>query len=232
MQAENHTNKVIDAPDDEVERWLEGAQSGDVKSLEKLRCWAYFNARSYFGSRVPAERSLQEGDIGDLTSKFFIDFEKIWPKARCITRYSRSLMKCTVTRYLGSRRRRREVPLEIPGLGNGELPVEESAIQVATDAYNNWSDVEWEQYEAVLQAFSNADSFTRRIVTARMSSPPIPYSVLADELRSTTTSLRMRMSRFYRLVRSIYSESTAGRRRPAAIKPFTSDNILRRPWLD
>lgn len=209
MHAHDNGFEMIDAPDDVVEGWLAQARDGHLRSLELLRCWAYFNARRYFSSKVLTEKSLSQSEVGDLTSKFYVEFERIWPTARRITNYSRSLMRCTLTRYIGKKKRRREVPFFFPEWEDSQLLSGGDEYDAA--AFDRWTETEWNRYESVLLALSESDEMTRKVVSARLASPPVQYSEIARRLRSTESALRMRMTRFYRLVRMKHAEAEARR---------------------
>lgn len=230
VHADNHDPRVVDAPDEQVEQWLGKAQTGDVESLERLRCWAYFSANRYYESKVHVEKALSAVDVADLTSTFYVDFEKIWPKARSITRYGRMLMKSTLGRFIGARRRRREIPFGMPGLD--DLTGSEAGVDEEPRGFQSWGDTEWDQYEAILIAFADADEVTRKVVAARLSTPPVPYADLAVRMITTEAALRMRMSRFYGLARLRFEETEFRRRRSRVIRPFGSNETIRRPWLE
>ena len=177
-----------------VEAWLERARRGDEESLALLRGWAYRSAKEYFKIAARRERFITSQDVEEMTSGFFLEFDREWRKIRSATRYARFMMSTWVARYLKKKRIRlqREVLVEstdVAAPDEGERP------------WRAWDDLVWSRYRAILTQIARSDGLTRAVVTGRLSDPPRPYRELSRELDTTETALRMRMTRFYRAVR-------------------------------
>ena len=197
--------------DERVEVWLKEAKAGNDQSLANLRAWVYATASVYFRHRAASERSVTQYDAEEMASSFFIEFDTAWPRVRSATKYTRFLLSSWVARYMKAKRQRqcRESPIsnDVAGDDATERP------------WRSWDDAAWAQYQAVLQTFANLDPCTRSVVIGRLQTPPRPYRELSSELLATETSLRMRMSRFFRSVRAAYEDSTSNSSEPTSKLP-------------
>ncbi len=200
---------LIGLSDHDVECLLELAQTGDSAAKERLLGWAYFTAHRYYRLKVPAEKALSAEDAEELTTAFFLEFESNLPQLQCATRYTRYVLKQNLRRYLRRKRMRRwraGWPLH---------NVEKSSAAAVADEPGSpwmaWSDEDFFQYRAVLQALHETDDTTRRVIQFRLENPPLPYLEIAAHLNLSETAIRMRVTRFYSLVRKIYVTLTRGR---------------------
>ncbi len=190
-----------DIPDQTVEQWLIDAKAGDLQGLRMLRCWAYASARRYFRVRAIRERYVDEDDVEEMASAFFMEFEASWSRAQSITRFTRFLLATWVGRYLKKKRElsRREQVSDL------DMHI---AAEPSEKPWRTWDDTAWARYRALLETFASTDENTRELVIGRLTSPPRPYRDLAVDLRSTESALRMRMTRFNKAVRRAFEQSS------------------------
>lgn len=191
---------ISDASDREVEKWHEEAREGRMDARNKLCCWAYVTAHEYFHAKARAERSLTSHDAEELTSEFFVEFERTLPRIRTATRFTRRMLKYQLVRYI--ERERRDHKRKVSG-----SRLEDFEFTIGPDEYEErpwkrWGDAEWHQYRATLQVLQNADATTRSVVESRLRG--LSYKQIAANLNVTEAALRMRVARFYQSVRRHY----------------------------
>lgn len=193
---------LLEISDDEVERLLEGAQAGVPEALEKLLGWAYLTAYQYFHWSVSRERALSVEDAEDLTTAFFLEFERTLPRLKSATRFTRHVLKQNLRR--NSRRQKMRRLREIVMSGK---EFENKAGGLAPEpAWQKWTDEQFRQYQTVLRALESADEVTQRIIRFRLQEPPLEHKEIAGHLEMSETAIRMRVTRFYALVRKKYEK--------------------------
>jgi RNA polymerase sigma factor (sigma-70 family) len=197
---------LVNMSDEEVEDLLESAQNGDENAKDKLFGWSYLTARQYYRIKVPAEKSFNIEDAEDLTSSFFLEFERTLPRLKSATRFTRHVLKQNLKRYLQhqKKRRARQTLISAEEL---DSKMAEPVSDEATKPWQDWTDHEWHQYRAVLDALKSTDETTQQIISLRLESPPKPYKEIAELLKMAETAIRMRVTRFYGLVRKKYEKN-------------------------
>ncbi len=195
---------LLEVNDEEVDRWLRAAKAGKEEQQQQLLCWAYVTARNHYCWVLlkGKERLLSPDDIEDLAGDFLLEFDHAIPSMRHATRFTRSVLKRTLSRYLRKKRRRvgHETPRDLRDLplgtvaGGGEHELED------------WDDETFSKYQTVLRVLKESDEKTRRIIASRFGDPPLNASEIAEEMDITPAAIRMRLARFYANVRDRYSE--------------------------
>lgn len=201
-------SQIMALKDPELERLLELVRSGDETARDQLSAWAYLTAFTYYKTQVSTEKNLTPEDAEDLTTAFFLEFERKLPRVQSATRYTRFVLKQNLKRFLWRKRIRRfrERWLSLNQPIQDEIPAAESE-----PAWMAWSDEDFLQYQAVLEALKQTDDCTRQVIKLRMQDPPVPYREIATVIQASETAIRMRVTRFYSEVRNIYV--TASKRR-------------------
>lgn len=186
------------------------AQGGDREACGALLGWAYRSARDYYRGKVHVEALLSTLDAEELAGTFLIEFERAWPRIRCIGHYTRRMLRNNLRRYL---RRKRDLGFRVshrPGHEMDQIPG--SVLQVAEPhPMERWSDDEAVQFAAVQQTLARSDPLTRNLMTLRSGDPPLSYAVIAVRLNATETALRMRAARFYQAVRDTHRAMVGSR---------------------
>jgi len=193
-------NKLLEIGDEEVERLLAGAGANFPEAKDQLLTWAYLTARQYFYRNLPRERALSAEDAEDLTTAFFLEFERALPRLQSATRYTRHVLKRNLRRHL-----RREKLRRRRGIIMSDEALEKKAGGLAAAdterPWQKWTAEQFLQYQAVLRALRSADDMTRQIIQFRMQEPPLEHKEIAGHLGMSETAIRMRVMRFYALVR-------------------------------
>ncbi|MDZ7360464.1 MAG: hypothetical protein ONB46_07015 [candidate division KSB1 bacterium] len=196
--------KLLDSSDDEVERLLAGARANSPEAKNQLLTWAYLTAHQYFHRNLPRESALAAEDAEDLTSAFFLEFERALPRLQSATRYTRHVLKRNLRRHLRRQKMRR---LREILMGGDELKIKaETVAAESAPPWRNWTDEQFLQYQTVLLALRSADEVTRQIIQFRLQEPPLEHKEIADRLGMAETAIRMRVARFYALVRKKYEK--------------------------
>jgi DNA-directed RNA polymerase specialized sigma24 family protein len=191
--------------DEELERFLESAQNGDDEAKHTLFCWSYLTAYNYYRLKVQTEKALSIEDAEDLTTAFFLEFERTLPKLKSVTRFTRHVLKRSLNRYI-KRKKKYRLQITIAPLDELERESGNSIMEETAESWKNWTDEEFLQYQAVLEALKGMDAITQKIISLRLENPPKPYKEIADLLKMPETALRMRVTRFYGLVRKKYEK--------------------------
>ncbi len=191
--------------DDEVERLLAGARASSPEKTDQLLTWAYLTAHQYFHRNLPKERAFSPEDAEDLASAFFLEFERTLPRLKSATRYTRHVLKRNLQRHLRRQklRRLRSILMSDEALekkAGGLAPAE------TEQPWQKWTDEQFLQYQAVLRALQSVDEVTRQIMQFRMQEPPLEHKEIAGRLGMSETAIRMRVTRFYALVRKKYEK--------------------------
>lgn len=177
------------------------AQNGDSVARATLFEWAYISAAHYYHQKLVSESYLSTEDAEELASAYFLEFERALPRLRSATRFTRSVLKRNLKRYLRQKKKRRLLENLLPQKLNSDnisFPDESST------AWENWTDKEFNQYRTVLKALKSVDEVTQQIIQSRLQDPPMQFNAIAQKLNLTETAVRMRATRFYALVRKKY----------------------------
>ncbi len=195
---------LVSARDPEVEAWLQHAHGGNRAALEKLQQWAYLTARNYYTWKVDETPGLAADQVDELTNDFFLEFDLAWPRMRSATHYTRRLLKNHWIRYCEKKhkQKRREAPLQ--DADQGEV---RHAAEIPDQPWEKWDDDELLQYHIVLQMLQEAKPALREVIALRLKDPPVEYRAIAKSLKTSETSIRMRVSRFYSAVRKRYARA-------------------------
>jgi len=198
-------NKLLESSDEEVERLLAGAGANFPEAKDQLLTWAYLTAHQYFHRNLPREKNLSAEDAEDLTSAFFLEFERALPRLQSATRYTRHVLKRNLQRHL-----RREKLRRLRGIIMSDEALEKKAGGLAAaeteHPWQKWTDEQFLQYQAVLRALRSADDMTRQIIQFRMQEPPLEHKEIASRLGMSETAIRMRVTRFYHQARQKYEK--------------------------
>jgi len=196
---------LLEISDEEAERLLENAQEGNVEAKDKLYCWAYLTAYQYFNWSAQRENAIAVEDAEDLTAAFFLEFESTLPRLKSAARFTRHVIKQNLQRYIKRKkiRQHREILTPDQALEN---KAGDSAAEAEVEPWKDWTEEQFMQYRAVLEALKNADGSTQKIIQYRMEDPPLEHKEIAGLLKMSETSIRMRVTRFYSLVRKKYEK--------------------------
>ncbi|MDL1876791.1 hypothetical protein FBQ85_16730 [Cytophagia bacterium CHB2] len=196
--------ELLDLSDEEVERLLSSSRANSSEAKEQLLTWGYLIAQQYFYRNLPRERALSPEDAEDLTTAFFLEFERNWPRLHSATRYSRHVLKRNLRRHLRRQklRRRREIILRDEALEKEAEGLSAETMQ----PWQKWTDEQFLQYQAVLRALRSTDEVTRQIIQFRLQEPPLEHKEIAGHLGMVETAIRMRVTRFYAIVRKTYEK--------------------------
>ena len=196
---------LIDLGNKEVEGLLEQAQNGEGEARDRLCSWSYLTASRYYREKVRVEKTLKTEDAEDLTTAFFLEFDGTLPRLRSATHFTRHVLKQNLKRYLKRKKQRllKETPTPLNELEN---KAEKSAAAESTNPWERWTDEKFLQYQTVLQSLNSADDLTRQAIEYRLEHPPMPYQEIAGHLNMPETAIRMRVARFYSLVRKKYQK--------------------------
>lgn len=198
-----HALPDCDVSDIEVEEWHKSAQAGHRSAKKKLYCWVYATAQRYFHGKLTVERSLSREDAEELTSEFFVEFERAFPAIRTVTRFTRRALKNKLLRYIEREKSHRgkelirAYPLESDNLDFIE--------NVPDRSWESWSDIQWYQYATVLRVLNTADEITREVISQRLNGAS--YKEISVLVELSESALRMRVARFYAEVRRKYRGS-------------------------
>jgi RNA polymerase sigma factor (sigma-70 family) len=198
-------NELLAISDEEVERLLAGAVANSFEAKDQLLTWAYLTAHQYFHRNLPRERALSKEDAEDLTSAFFLEFERALPRLQSATRYTRHVLKRNLRRHLRREKLRRLRAIIMSGEAL-EKKAGNLAAAETEHAWQKWTNEQFLQYQAVLRALRSADDMTRQIIQFRMQEPPLEHKEIAGRLGASETAIRMRVTRFYALVRKKYEK--------------------------
>lgn len=196
--------ELLEISDEEVERLLSRSRANSSEAKEQLLTWAYLIAQQYFYRNLPRERALSPEDAEDLATAFFLEFERAWPRLQSATRYTRHVLKKNLRRHLRRQklRRLREIILR-----DGALEKKAEGLSAETmQPWQKWTDEQFLQYQAVLRALRSTDEVTRQIIQFRLQEPPLEHKEIAGRLGMAETAIRMRVTRFYTMVRKTYEK--------------------------
>lgn len=196
--------KLLESNDNEIEGLLAGARANSSEAKDQLLTWAYLTAHQYFHRNLPRESALAAEDAEDLTSAFFLEFERALPRLQSVTRYTRHVLKRNLRRHLRRQKMRRL--REILMSGDEFKNKTEAVAAESAPPWRNWTDEQFLQYQAVLRALRSADEVTRQIIQFRLQEPPLEHKEIADRLGISETAIRMRVTRFHALVRKKYEK--------------------------
>ena len=196
---------VLAIADQEVESLLKLAQDGDDEARDKLSHWVYLTGQEYYQNKIAAERLLSKEDAEDLTTNVFLEFENSLPHLKSATRFTRYLLKQNLKRYLRRKRQKRlrEVPIPLQEIIEKHKSPDDTSQR---HDWQDWTDDEFLQYQAVLQTLQQSDETTQQIIRARLEEPPIQFNEIAARLSMSETSVRMRAVRFYSQVREQFKK--------------------------
>jgi len=185
--------------DEKVDMWLQAARRGDKAQLDQLYEWAYQTAQAYYRHKVISEINLTNEDAEELTSTFFLEFERSLAKIKSAPRYTRHVVKKNLGRFL---KRKRKLQFRNSLVSNQDLEMQ----PIAAEELHRWSDEDFMQYRAVLQCLKEVDEVTRKIIELRIEEPQQKFHEIARAMRMSETSVRMRATRFYGQVRKKYQK--------------------------
>lgn len=189
--------------DEDVEGLLIAVRNGNHSAKEDLFDWAYWTGHHYYQMKVVSEKLLTPEDAEDLTSDFFLEFERALPRLRSATGFTRHVLKQNLKRYL-RRKRRRQIKEKLLSHTEMNRKSRDSMVEQQTHVWEVWSDEEFLQYQAVLQVLRETDEATKQIMQLRLQDPPMQFNRIAERMKISETAARMRATRFYGLVRQKY----------------------------
>lgn len=186
-------------PDERAAEWLERAKAGDSEAREALLGWAYGTAYAYYRSKLEVENGLTAGDAHDLAGAFVEAFHGAWPRVCAVRNYTRRMLRNNLNRYLQQKRlvRRRETPLACEAEGLYAA----SFVHRPEDCPDDGDEL-WRMQAAVRRSLQRSDECTRTLILLRVGSDQPSYRELAQRLGLSESALRMRATRFYRMVRA------------------------------
>ena len=195
---------LIGMKDAQVEQLMISANDqNDARS--QLYRWAYVTAQNYYCLKVKVETSLTIQDAEELTTAFFLEFERTLPKMKTAVGFTRHVLRQNLHRYL--QRKKQQQLRETTQYGEDlDTRFESPAETEAGRPWENWSDEDFLQYQAVLESLNDSDDITRQIIQQRLETPPRQYKEIAEKLKMSETAIRMRVTRFYNSVRVCFEK--------------------------
>lgn len=186
------------APDERAAEWLERAKAGDPEAREALLGWAYGTACAYYRAKLDVETALTVNDAHDLAGSFVEAFHGAWPRVCAVRNYTRRMLRNNLNRYLQQKRqiRSRETPLACEAESRYE-----GSPHPRWDESPEEGDDRWRMLVAVRRSLDRSDECTRLLIQARVGPEQPSYRELAMRLGLSESALRMRATRFYRMVR-------------------------------
>jgi len=190
---------------------LERALAGDDVSRTRMFSWVHSSAIRYFESKSFSEPLLSIQDAQDLASECIEEFSKAWQRIRSVCHYSRRMFKNNLRRFLKRKRKglRRECALmadEFEHYGTEFIAVYPSF------EFERLSDEDHRRHRVAESELRDADDIIKEIFHYRILAGSLTYGEVAEILGATETSLRMRMARFNRKVRTRHDRDEQRRR--------------------
>jgi hypothetical protein len=188
--------------DEEVERLLAAAKTGDVNAREELLCWAYETALHYFSRTIEDRRPIQDAE--DFASEFVLDLEKKLSVLRSATRYARSVLRIWKTTRI------RSLLEKLQKSSRAAAPI--SAVEESVDSEKQFSEEQILQLAVIFRTLKKADPITKEIVEKfyfeNRTSEEISIEMNRKKrpIKMKETAVNMRRSRFYFQVRQNYDK--------------------------
>lgn len=178
-----------------LQEWHEQAVGGDVRALEQLFLWVYWEANRYYAVKSRELRLLSLQDAEDLASQFILDYQAVWREVRFVSHYTRYVLKKNLQRHLAARARRaRALPL-------GALESQAHAVTQVHASWMDWSDRGFVAYNVFCDEFFNLPAASRLLIEARLRHPPTPFAALCRSMGMDENRARKQTSRFFRRIR-------------------------------
>jgi DNA-directed RNA polymerase specialized sigma24 family protein len=196
---------LLQLRDADVEGLLQSSNCGNEIDRDKLYRWAYLTASNYYCMKVKFEADLTSIDAEELSSDFFLEFERTLPRMKSATRFTRYVLKQNLKRFL---KRKKALRYRETGVREEEIHSQKvlSYREEILRPWEDWTDEDFLQYKTVLETFQKTDETTQKIIKYRLEDPPLPYKDISDQLKISETAIRMRVMRFYSAVRQKYDK--------------------------
>lgn len=187
-------NAILSADDECLQKWHLAALRGDERSKSNLIAWVYYTALEYFGRKSIEYGELSREDVSDLAGQFIMDFQHSWKDIRRVSRYTRSVMRRSLQRFLAAKQSIRTMDIDI---------IDSSALSCEQEEqpWMTWSDRGHRLYIALCQEYFAAPTETMTIIDLRLGDSPVPYALISEEVGLNEGATRMRATRFFKRVR-------------------------------
>lgn len=202
----------------ELGEWLIGSQAGEEESRLRMYAWVHRCALNYYLSKTVIEPLLSYHDAQDLASDCLIEFERSWREVRSLPHYTRRMLKNNLQRFL---KRKRRVLQRERTLGSDEMELQayEAIRYTPVFEFERLSDEDERRYRSAVCALRQADPIVQDLFKYRVFSETMTYREIAEHLGASETSLRMRMARFNKRVRTNHARQESRRRQTEGVSP-------------
>lgn len=194
-----------------LQDWLENALAGDEVSRTRMFSWVHSSAIHYFETKSFVEPLLSVQDAQDLASECIEEFSKAWQRVRSVCHYCRRMFKNNLRRFL--KRKRKGLQRECALMADAFEHYGTEFISVYPSfEFERFSDEDHRRRRVAESELRNADDIIKELFHYRVLVGSLTYREIADLLGATETSLRMRMARFNRRVRTRHDREEQRRR--------------------
>ncbi|TDI72811.1 MAG: sigma-70 family RNA polymerase sigma factor [Bacteroidetes bacterium] len=199
------TSEYVINGTERLDEWLSRSLDGDVTSRDKMLVWVHTSALEYYLGKVHVEPLLSKSDAWDMASESVVEFERSWSRVRKVAHYCRRMFKNNLSRFLRKKRKsmHREQELSVPDLDTLSVSVTGFYPVFEFDAF---TDDQLDQLRIARRELDMADDIVRCLFEYRVFAGCLTYAEIGEILGTSETSLRMRMTRFNRRVRSRYED--------------------------